>query len=66
MVGQHYETKIKLVWPEGKKWNSTNKFLQRFAETFEENFLLLPKKTMCSLPKHENSLIEILKIFNRK
>ena len=48
----------------GKKWNSTNEFLERFTETSEEKFILLPKKTICSLAKHENGLIEILNFFN--
>lgn len=52
--------KQKLNWS-GLNWNE---FLQKFAETYVENFLHLPQKTICSLPKHKNSLIGILKIFN--
>ena len=43
---------------------NSNEFLQKFAETYGENFLHLPQKTICSLPKHKNSSIGILKIFN--
>ena len=52
--------KQKLNWS-GLNWNE---FLQKFAETYGEKFLHLPQKTICSLPKHKNSSIGILKIFN--
>ena len=41
--------KQKLNWS-GLNWNE---FLQKFAETYVENFLHLLQKTMCSLPKQK-------------